>query len=703
MSGFLNLSDTLAAARTRAARSGDTLRTLLSPSPSSQSSGGPDRTVSFTTLGRQMAGRGSSPAFEREGASGESFSVRSGGGAKDLTVTVLSAEAMTQLCLGAVNGGIKFCMLPCDKCGFTTHGKKVKVYPDHVYILGGKNAAFTNPHIPVASIGGLLDSMLGEYRPREEWLKIFQSILDETVPPSTFETPRKRQFRYYAISETSDIPDEDLVASFGSWDFEAMGSSDLRRFATAIQGLDARLRQFQLAVGEDVDQLTSKLQEVKSVVGAQPSDGTIDIADECTTIWEMFTLLRSLIIDPTQLQLLESKVTSLNNGHQSLSGKLSSMEKNTSDLAELLTLLSSEQENYARALQHLPGTIAPSGVQQELDSIISRLNILEGMGIHGGELSTVKAQLKLIEARLPSDPFTIGGRTFNSKTDVAFFVEKEMPGISFSLFHDVVSLMESITDGHVRKSEVMAEMYQASQVGFDEDEATHVHSFKLIVPSLLGATKEGDKNDPKLPLAAVKDFTVWNPQDNEGGIKKRIQDGMDDVSLAVTESISAACVQFPAAAKLATEMLYQTQVFVNEMCSWVDSFYMELIKTSQVSPPEAWTLVASCLRKFFEVLRKYRAPADRASSKLDATARTTVYLWAMIQVHRELKNIRSHNFRGHPAVAPVITLHVFKTRVTFTAFEKLTDSLKSIDKKITDLQKNFDKLHDRVSKLEKKN
>ncbi len=85
-----------------------------------------------------------------------------GRGTKDLSVSVLSAKAMTQMCLGAVNSGVKFCMLPCDKCGFTTHGKKVKVFPDHIYILGGKNAAFSNPHIPVASVVGLLDEMLGE-------------------------------------------------------------------------------------------------------------------------------------------------------------------------------------------------------------------------------------------------------------------------------------------------------------------------------------------------------------------------------------------------------------------------------------------------------------------------------------------------------------------------------------------------------------
>jgi hypothetical protein len=84
-----------------------------------------------------------------------------------------------------------------------------------------------------------------------------------------------------------------------------------------------------------------------------------------------------------------------------------------------------------------------------------------------------------------------------------------------------------------------------------------------------------------------------------------------------------ACSSTPAAAKLATEMLYQTQIFVNDICAWRDSFYMELIKTSQVPAAEAWLLVASCMRKVFEVLQHYRAPADRAASKMDNTTRTT--------------------------------------------------------------------------------
>jgi hypothetical protein len=104
-------------------------------------------------------------------------------------------------------------------------------------------------------------------------------------------------------------------------------------------------------------------------------------------------------------------------------------------------------------------------------------------------------------------------------------VEKEIPALSFLLSHDIMSIMESITDGHVKKSDVMTEMYQASQVGFDEDEVTHLHSFKLIVPTILGGSKDGDKHDPKLPLPAVKDFNTWNPQDNEGESKNIFRKG----------------------------------------------------------------------------------------------------------------------------------------------------------------------------------
>jgi len=68
-----------------------------------------------------------------------------------------------------------------------------------------------------------------------------------------------------------------------------------------------------------------------------------------------------------------------------------------------------------------------------------------------------------------------------------------------------------------------------------------------------------------------------------------------------------------------------------------------------------------------------------------------------------MKQIRQPSFCGHPSVAPVITLHVFKTRVTVTASKTVLESMKALDKKLANSQKSFDKLHGRLAKLEKKN
>lgn len=74
-------------------------------------------------------------------------------------------------------------------------------------------------------------------------------------------------------------------------------------------------------------------------------------------------------------------------------------------------------------------------------------------------------------------------------------------------------------------------------------------------------------------------------------------------------------------------------------------------------------------------------------SKMDNSTWTTTWLWAMLQVHHEVKVMYGHNFYGHPAVATVITLHVFKTRVMNTAFDKFADAVKSIDKNYLTLRR----------------
>jgi hypothetical protein len=598
-----NLSDTLAAARLHASWSGDTLRSILSPAASGSAATQPAG-VSFTSLGRQMAGLSTaSGSTESDGATGE-FSLRTGT-TPGLPIFVLDPVSSEHLCLGAVNGGIKFCLVTADRCQIGSHAKKVEVTTSDVYIDAGRNAAFTDPHVPSTSFGSALSALLGELHPRDEWLHIFQAFLDENSSAAlsgALVTPRKRKFRYLPDPAASDGTDDSPLTSLGSWDVD---QGDLGKvIVSSLQKLESRLSDFQVAVGEDVDAPFIKLQDSKATVGVKPAHLPIDgFSDDSITVWESITLISGLLMDPVRFQRLETALQQLTVSGATQDAKLLQLEHGYTELSELSQLLSFEHEQLSQAVARGQTSPLSSAALDELQALQQQVSALLAPSSSGSatNISTLQAQLKLIEARLPSDTFVIRGRTFNSKADVALFVEKELSSLSFSLFHDPITLLESISDGHVRKTDVMAAMYQASHVGFDEDEATHIHSFKLIVPSLLGATKEGDKNDPKYPLPSVKDFPSWNPQDNEGGVKKRLQDGTDDVSLAVTESINVSCAERPAASKLAMEMLYQSQVFINELCSWVDSFYLELINTSQVPSNEAWLLVASCIRKFCEV------------------------------------------------------------------------------------------------------
>ncbi len=66
-----------------------------------------------------MSGHSSSPGLEGGGVSGEFF-LCARGSDRDLSVFVLNPECASQLCLGTVNGGIKFCTLGRDPL---IHGK----------------------------------------------------------------------------------------------------------------------------------------------------------------------------------------------------------------------------------------------------------------------------------------------------------------------------------------------------------------------------------------------------------------------------------------------------------------------------------------------------------------------------------------------------------------------------------------------------
>jgi hypothetical protein len=160
---------------------------------------------------------------------------------------------------------------------------------------------------------------------------------------------------------------------------------------------------------------------------------------------------------------------------------------------------------------------------------------------------------------------------------------------------------------------------------------------------------------------------------------------MEDLKLQLYQDITNFFLdeKFYDAKMLAHDMHNKSQIFVAEMCNWMDVFYQELLTTSEATEEEAWELVSGCIKRIFEDLRRVRATAANATSEINPSTKCATYLWALIQSHRVMKDYMDARFRNHPSIAPVIILHVFKTRVTRVS---LNNHVKRLEGRIAKLE-----------------
>ena len=93
-------------------------------------------------------------------------------------------------------------------------------------------------------------------------------------------------------------------------------------------------------------------------------------------------------------------------------------------------------------------------------------------------------------------------------------------------------------------------------------------------------------------------------------------------------------------------------------------FYCEITIVHKTEEIEQWHLVASIVKQVFLDLAKVRGPARFVNVTItkDIDVAST-FMWASLQAHRVMQEYTASNFRGHPHVAPVVTLHLYAHRV----------------------------------------
>jgi hypothetical protein len=107
-----------------------------------------------------------------------------------------------------------------------------------------------------------------------------------------------------------------------------------------------------------------------------------------------------------------------------------------------------------------------------------------------------------------------------------------------------------------------------------------------------------------------------------------------------------------------------SQEFIARLSGFFDEMYNELLYSSGATADEAHELVSAIVRRIFENLKSVRTAAANALSDPSAVSKCATYMWCMIQAHKIQQEYLDSRFRNHPSIAPVIILHVFRTRVT---------------------------------------
>jgi hypothetical protein len=493
-----------------------------------------------------------------------------------------------------------------------------------------------------------------------------------------------------SVSSEEVSPEEKLASLTQQWD----------HLVNSFNRLTGAFKRFRVMVADEIEAANERITSSDARVGYP---GEVTDFEDCITAWDGILTTYGKVEDinkdydetKASLVLEQGAVkTAVMEIKSKAATAFETVDKQIEEIATIVKALNDEQIAL-NAQVHINSSPVSEVAFRELQAEVGRLKYELGASsglardsIGGSkaeaEIAALKIQMNILASRIPLDStMSLGGHMFKSKGDVQLFVEKKMASNLFHLCHDPITLLESLTGLHVEKKDVLNKMYQADRVGMNDAEARHCASFQLILPTVFGYVKEGASTRHNLP--AVKSFKDWNPRDGTSGVKSYIATGLDDLKLQVRQEIEDSFPSDQTEAKsLARDMHDGSQTFLSELMAFSGDFFDELIHSSDSMEEEAWELLSALIKRVFEEFRKVRASAANAARDKNAVTRCLTYLWASIQAHRVMKDMLDARFRNHVSIAPVIILHVFKTRITKVAH---TAALKRLEGRFAALEK----------------
>ena len=165
-------------------------------------------------------------------------------------------------------------------------------------------------------------------------------------------------------------------------------------------------------------------------------------------------------------------------------------------------------------------------------------------------------------------------------------------------------------------------------------------------------------------------FKEWDSGDSYNGLKITLLDKLTKF-IPQMGNYYHMCLTSKALT-VANKMLAVSKNFIYELSTWMNLKYQDTLARTMASNKEAWSLIAHCcIRVIFKLLRNARSSGSRWTP--EAGDGDVQLVWAQLQCHRVMHELRSAGFSAHPALSHVLNLHLqdnIALRSKFEALEK---------------------------------
>lgn len=472
----------------------------------------------------------------------------------------------------------------------------------------------------------------------------------------------------------------------------------------AVERVSDNFKSFTESASNDLNQHEGLLLQLRAEVGTRPRDmGASELwshveslsenVDVCLSRTETESVKRTVdpLINSALDKTLNDIVTMVKPSYL-LTKRFSTRPDSTpGDLLESRLHLLETGRGFPSHPPPHPNTVPATTDLTALQLAVAALTLrVEGQERDIASLTATKltqeTKLSQLESAMMTQTVKCGEESFTSAFAARAFALNQNIESMPTCAIDFISLLQVAHHDVSDTAQAVQEGANAIKAGYSNLlESTVASSYQIHVPTFWAGTSKGlgVSATGLFPLPALKSYDAW---DDKSTICLRVY--LEEAVTRSVESLKATLSDSYLGVKmisLCKHMIDSAVMGVTKLFMFMDRFYFELVNTYHTDEKESWHLVSRIVKQYLGDLYAVRSVARFSSFSSQGKAKVgSLYLWAALQAHRITVSYLAAEFRHHPNVAPVITIHLYSHRVPLSIFERRATKWETELKKLGD-------------------